>query len=82
MILIVVDMSKRALNKAISYGNNKQNNKQLGQKIYSHQIICDDIESLINLDNYQIIETREQRLQSLSNEKKGNRFAFKRTSDK
>ena len=25
---------KELLNKAISYGNNKQNNKQLGQKIY------------------------------------------------
>ena len=62
---------KELLNKAISYGNNKQNNKQLGQKdLFSSESSADDIESLINLDNYQIIETREQRLQSLSDEKR------------
>ena len=62
---------KELLNKAISYGNNKQNNKQLGQKdLFSSESSADDIESLINLNDYQIIETREQRLQSLSDEKR------------
>ena len=62
-------MLKELLNKAIP--NNKQNNKQLGQKdLFSSESSADDIESLINLNDYQIIETREQRLQSLSDEKR------------
>ncbi len=64
-------LMKEILDKAISYGNNKQNNKEIGQgDLFAENSTSSTIESMINSDVVDTTETRDQRLKNLQNEKK------------